>query len=702
LTADSISGSRVLCLLTHRSSYVPPFSDRTYHTRLPLPALSATDALQIAHTALATDQLPEELRTLIAQKAEGNPFFVEEVVKSLREAGAIRREGDRYVAARPLNAMVVPDTIQDVLAARIDRVAEASKRTLQLASVIGREFPRRLLERMTDTPQHLQSELQDLKTLELIREKQLVPELVYVFKHALTQDVAYHSLLASRRQAWHRLVGRTIEELYADRLTEQYGMLAHHFAQGQDWAKALEYLLKAAEKAAQTFATREAIALYDQALEAARQLEPKPDLHALLKVRQAKAALLFATSDFAGGQAESAELLTLARCLADRRGEASALVSLGWAKAYSHDFAQALNAAHQAQRIGEEDNASSILAGSHALAGFVHMVTGRLEQGRAEMGTALTLGRSTQNVTAISLSLYGTGLLRNWEGNYADAVRVQAEGIAIAREHNLVSPLIRNLFVHGFTLTAMGNYDGALVTLEEGLMLSEKVGNALYHYRLLNCLGRLYLELGDLERAAHFNRKSAEGARQRRDPETLANAELNLGDCLLAQGDLAGAQELLEGIYRLSHDPSTSEWMKWRYSIHLFASLGELWLARGDAAKARESAERCLEIASRTRSRKYEVKCWRLLGEIDLAHRQHEQAESFLQRALTLAQAVGHPPELWKTHLALSRLHGEAKRPQQAQQAYEAARATLELVRAGVQNPVLRARLERSPLIHQT
>jgi class 3 adenylate cyclase len=147
LTTDSIPTGRVLCLLTYRPGYVHPFGDRTYHTRLVLPTLSSADMVQMARAMLATEHLPKALQRLIIQKSEGNPFFVEEVVKSLREMGAMRREGDHYVLARPLDETAVPDTIQDVLMARIDRLEEAPKKTLQLAAVIGREFTCRLLDR---------------------------------------------------------------------------------------------------------------------------------------------------------------------------------------------------------------------------------------------------------------------------------------------------------------------------------------------------------------------------------------------------------------------------------------------------------------------------------------------------------------------------------------------------------------------------
>jgi class 3 adenylate cyclase len=182
-TADSIPGSRVLQILTYRPGYMHPFGERTYHTRIALGTLSAADSVHMAQAVLAADSLPDELEALITTKAEGNPFFVEEVIKSLHEVGAIRREGNRSVLARRLDEIVVPDTIQDVIMARIDRLEEAPKKTLQFASVIGREFTRRLLDRIVDIRGQTEGLLRELKAIELIYEKALFPELAYMFKH---------------------------------------------------------------------------------------------------------------------------------------------------------------------------------------------------------------------------------------------------------------------------------------------------------------------------------------------------------------------------------------------------------------------------------------------------------------------------------------------------------------------------------------
>ena len=197
LFTDSLPSARVLCILTYRTGYVHPFEERTYHTRVALTTLAITDSVQMAQALLATERLPAALQSLIAQRAEGNPFFVEEIVKTLQDIGAIRQTGEQAVLTRPFQEVVIPDTIQDIIMARIDRLAEAPKRTLQLASVIGREFTRRLLDRLAELRAQTETSLQELKALELIYERSLFPELAYMFKHALIQDVTYNSLLAA-------------------------------------------------------------------------------------------------------------------------------------------------------------------------------------------------------------------------------------------------------------------------------------------------------------------------------------------------------------------------------------------------------------------------------------------------------------------------------------------------------------------------
>jgi tetratricopeptide (TPR) repeat protein len=510
-TADSIPTSRVLRILTYRTGYSHPFGERTYHTWIALNTLSSEQSVAMAQAILATKRLPEALKALVARKAEGNPFFVEEVVKSLLEVGVLRRTVDGYMLAKRLDEIVVPDTIQDVIMARIDRLAEAPKRTLQLASVIGREFTRRLLDRMADMQARTEEVLRELKAIELIYEKSLFPELAYMFKHALTHEVAYTSLLMQRRKELHRLIGTAIEELYADRLAEHYEVLAYHFSKAEEWGKALEYLLKAAEKAAKAFANREAIALYDQAQEVAGQLGEAMDVKTLMAIHRARSQLYFVLSEFERARAEGERLLALARQVGDRATEGAALAGMGIASLWAHDFGPALAYARRAIEVAEAVDAKPVLALGHFTTGHVHAACGRLEPGRREVDHAIRISRSAGDMFHLSLSLSQAGLFETWQGACAEAERLQTESLRIARDHTLLVPLLLSLFSNGLTLTTKGDYDGGLAMFEEGLALSEKVGDEVWRHRLLNCLGWLYIEVGNLDQALDLNRREPRG-----------------------------------------------------------------------------------------------------------------------------------------------------------------------------------------------
>jgi class 3 adenylate cyclase/tetratricopeptide (TPR) repeat protein len=686
LMADIIATSRVLMILTYRPGYVPPFGDRSYYTRLAVTALSTEASAEMTRAMLATERLPDALQTLIAEKAEGNPFFVEEVVKSLQEIGAIRLESGGYVLTRLLESVVVPDTIQDVIMARIDRLAEAPKKTLQLASVIGREFTRRLLDRISDIRGQTEQVLRDLKGIELIYEKSLFPELAYMFKHALTHDVAYNSLLVQRRKDLHHLIGLAVEELYPDRLADQYEVLAHHFSKAEDWPRAFDYLVKAGEKAAQGFANREALALYQQALDVAAHLGEAPAT-TVMAIHQARAEIYMVTSDFVRAHEEGERVLGLARQIGDQVATATALGGMALASLFGQRFERALGHARETLALAQAADVKPALARAHIVNGWVHSLHGRLETGDQEFAMAREASRGGNDPFHHALSVGMTGELKNFRGEFIEASALQSEALRIAREHNLVFPMLFAFFAEGITRTGMGDYTAARTLFEEGRALAGKVGDEIWLHRLLNAQGWYYIELGDLERALEFNRDGAAGARKRGDPETASNAEANLGDIFIAQGDLNLAWDVLEGVHRVIKDASVSEWQKWRYSMHVFASLADLWLARGNLDKARTFTDQCLEVATRTTSRKYLARGWRLRGEIAFASRAWNESEAALRRALTIAERVGNPTQLWKTHATLGALHATVGRLGASARAYRSAVDVVERMKTSVNDP---------------
>ena len=194
----------------------------------------------------------------LLERAEGNPFFLEEIV--------------RWRAAQGAEAMAVPETVEGVILARIDRLEEDVKEVLKVASVVGRSFLRRVLEAIVAAGIELEQELGELLRIELIRERQRLPELEYLFTHALVQEATYGSILRQRRLELHRRVGECIERLFPERLDEFYGLLAHHYGQAEDWPKAHEYLLKAADEAGRIAANAEALGYYRRALETHAQV----------------------------------------------------------------------------------------------------------------------------------------------------------------------------------------------------------------------------------------------------------------------------------------------------------------------------------------------------------------------------------------------------------------------------------------------
>jgi class 3 adenylate cyclase/tetratricopeptide (TPR) repeat protein len=239
-------------------------------TLIELSPLSLTNSRRLVSNLIEIDNLPEQTQQMMLEKSDGNPFYMEEIVRNLIEHGALVQDtaSGRWQATQQIEKVTVPDTIQGLLIARIDRLDEDLKRVVRSAAVIGRAFLYRVLNAVLANERNLEHQLDQLQRVELIQEKKRIPELEYIFKHALAQEVAYDSLLLQERREVHAQVGAAIERLYADRLDEFYSMLAYHYSAAMQWDHAQEYLFKAGDQAGRLAADAEALALYRQAMEA--------------------------------------------------------------------------------------------------------------------------------------------------------------------------------------------------------------------------------------------------------------------------------------------------------------------------------------------------------------------------------------------------------------------------------------------------
>jgi predicted ATPase len=331
---ESLPTIQMLLLVNYRPEYQHGWGSKTYYTQLrldPLPLASAEELLQglLGHAP----SLAPLIRLLI-ERTQGNPFFLEESVRTLVETGALVGAPGTYRLAQALPTIQVPATVQAVLAARIDRLSSEAKRLLQTAAVIGTEVPFPLLQAIAELPEEvLHRGLTHLQAAEFLYETSLFPELVYTFKHALTHEVAYGGLLHERRRQLHAQIVSALEALYADRIAEQMERLAHHAVRGEVGDKALIYCRQAGAKAFARAAFREAAAAWEQALVALQHLpETRDTCEQAIDIRLDLRRVLAPLAAYGRVFAHLREAETLAETLGDqpRLGQVSALLGMSF------------------------------------------------------------------------------------------------------------------------------------------------------------------------------------------------------------------------------------------------------------------------------------------------------------------------------------------------------------------------------------
>jgi predicted ATPase len=644
---DVVPATQVLLVLSHRLGYQHPFGDQSYHHRITLAPLTVPDMAAMTDSMLGTAEVPAALRTLIARKAEGNPFFVEELTRSLLEDGSLRRENGRVVLARDVADISVPETIQDVLLARIDRLAAESRRAIQVASVIGREFALRLLERITEAGERIRAHVEELRGLELIYEKALHPELAYMFKHALTHDVAYESVVGERRRALHRTIGETIEELYADRLAEHYETLAHHFTRGEDWAKALRYHDLSAVKAADHYANRAVVEHCREALEIAERVggEAPDPLRQAIGERLGRA--LFLLSEFAASGAAYEQA-------AARSGDAETRsLLLGAAAAsyfWGHRYEDARRSIDAALDTARRHGAPAGEARALVVRGFFRGVHDEdLDDFERQAERALEILARHPNEEVEANAIYDLVLVAEWRGEFRRAAERAERVITLARKHRIPDLIVFGTWFLGKARCCTGDFGGAIALLEEAHQLCERIGDRAWRSRLLNTLGWCFAEIGSTQRAREYNRRAAELAREIGDPEILANAAINLAVNHIALGDPDRALEEIEPIEASLARPG-DPWMRWRYSLHALDARARIELARGDLERALATARRQLEGARRHAAAKIEARALVLEAEALLGLDRREATEERAREALAIAERIGYRRGFWQVH----------------------------------------------------
>ena len=509
--ADSIPAASVLLIFTHRPGYEHPFGDRSFHVRIPLQALSHQAMRQMVQSVLESDALPTGLQQLIAGKAEGNPLFIEEVVRSLLEEEIIGIESGVPYLARDLGGVNVPNRIQDVLMARLDRLPEGPKHAIQIASVIGREFALRLLERITEAGDQLGEIVGELRALELIYEKASHPELAYMFKHALTHDVAYESVLVQRRKTLHQIVGTAIEELYPERIQEHYEALAHHFSEAEDWERAFQYHELASEKSQAAYANRAAADHCRSAIAIAERLGDGVSQERRRALSQRLALSCWHLSEFRA----SAEAFRQAAACADQPSErALMLARSAFSYHWNHDYEKSREVEHQARELAIANNAEAAIAYSQMVRDERELVHGRGLDDDSEAESAAARAERSGDVAVFTHLLQHLGQRAEWRGEYRRAIDYTQRAVTLAAEHRMPGEALFGHWFLGIASVAIGEYSRGFELLGGALELSDRIGDRAVKARLLNTLGWSYAELGCHSHAIEHNRMGTEMARE--------------------------------------------------------------------------------------------------------------------------------------------------------------------------------------------
>jgi predicted ATPase len=277
LLADSIASAKILLLVNYRPEYSHQWNSKTYYTQLRLDPLGKESAEEMLSALLGDGKDLIPLKRLIIEKTEGTPFFMEEMVQAFFEDGVLQRNG-AVKLVKSMNAVRVPATVQAILASRIDRLPPDEKELLQTLAVIGREFALSIVRRVVDgrNDDDLEWTVANLQMAEFIYEQPAAGDVEYTFKHALTQEVAYKSLLVERRKLFHERAGRALESMFAEQLDDHLDELAHHYSRSDNHTKAVEYLGRAGPQALQRSAYADAISNLSAGLNLLQRLPDSP------------------------------------------------------------------------------------------------------------------------------------------------------------------------------------------------------------------------------------------------------------------------------------------------------------------------------------------------------------------------------------------------------------------------------------------
>ena len=559
---SSLATTRILLILLYRPEYTHALTNKTFYSQVRVDQLPKKTIEDLVKGILGYGEVEPELIEFIANRTEGNPLFIEEMTCNLLETRAIKKENDRYSLSLKPSDIQVPATIQGIIAARLDRLEGTLKGVMQTASVIGREFAFRILQSVAAMKEDLKSSMLTLQDLEFIYEKAIFPELEYIFKHALTQEVAYNSLLIKKRKETHEKVGQAIETIYAERLEEFYEMLAYHYALSENSQKAVQYLKLSGDKAAQNYSNWEAVRFYKETI---RILKEQPESENC-KTEMAKLCISANTSLFVLGYPEgSLEILQEAERLAEE--------------------------------LGDEWN----LTGIYSTLGFFHSYKGDPIRGMEYFEKYF---HKTEKVESIRFRARGANAFcaALWlASDYVRCVEIGYKGLRLLEEHHKEKEVFMGKQNIGYSiyssitgwcggaLTLLGRFSEAREMLENGLRIAYEINDKLGIAVMEFASSDLSFWKGNGNDTCNHAQKAVTYYEETGDLIIIGAALTSLGSGFFLLGEHEKALNHADKGLKIKDFPAILSWNYWHSAyIHL---------AAGDQVKAREYFETALKLS---------------------------------------------------------------------------------------------------------
>ena len=620
--AGSLSGRRLMLILTSRPGYAASWLASPLAETISVEGLHASDVQGMVRTLLGADGVSTQLFQLLTEKSAGNPLYVEEILRQLQETGGIVVENGKARLGRP--DVTVPATIHDIIAARIDRLAEPLKQTLQGSAVVGRHFGISLVSRILQIlPAQVAEHLRDLHAHDFVFPSAQEPELMYSFKHALTQDVVYAGVLERRRRHYHAAAGEGLEELYAGRMNDVVELVAYHFGRGQVWDKAAVYLRQAAVKAEARSAYQQAIASLEEALEALRHLPDVPEMkEQAIDVRLELRGSLYRLGEFEKMFTYLREAEAMASALSDSRR--LGLISIHTAEYFRQTgrFVEARTLAEQALALGDQLQEPPLqLYASHYLGLACHALgdyrraSGLLRAvvdsppAAFRTGTFGMVGSWTA-YQAINLAWLARCLAER--GEFDDGVEAGRRALALAEELDSPYTLTSACMGLGYVSLVRGDVDAARPVLERAYTVSREADLTLLRPQATRLLGAAYVLAGRIDEGVDLVRAAADEVETRR---------------LLMQQAV------------------------------VLALLGEAYVCADRVEEASSAAQRAMGLARERAQRGDLALALRVLGDTSARGGLIDKAEHQYEAAIALAGELEMRPLLARGHLGIGRLY---------------------------------------------